>query len=498
MKKFIIMAVAVTTLLVQAATVVSATGFKKSAAGWRTPNYWAGKLSVENGNLVLAATKYKNQNKFWGRTMGGRLRARHELPGRRYKITVLAKGTGEFYPGFLVYSQKPDGKTVYDYRKPEKTFTLTNKFTRYSYIAELDNTVATGIVPYINVNGENSVAYIRNIWIYQEEPEGLEMTDVTGMTVVPNGSAAPAKKFKFTTADATVNTMQFPADAPAKALTQPEIADDNGMVTVPVKGKITGLYKVVAASNGAAATSCVLGIDPAKYAELDAIAKKVKADKPLTILYLGDSLNDFDRTYNSVDQLGFFLNKYNPGKFKIYNYSVAGDYITRINERFAGKSRPERFKGIFDRKYDLVIISLGNNDTRALSSSDYKKPLVPVADIRPDFEKAIATVRAKNPGVPVWVLSASCSDYDSQVKKSLVRTSKGQLGVRFGIAEHAENFNKEVKALAAAGQNIRYIDIYTPMKAAFDVRNYADGVHLSIQGHIFFGKLLLQAFAEGK
>lgn len=497
MKKLILMAIAALAILAQAATV-QATGFKKNTSGWRTPNYWAGKLSAENGNLMLTATEYKNSGKFWARAMGGRLRARHELPGRHYRITALVKGSGDFYPGFLVYYKTPAGKVKYDYTKPEKPFQLTGKFTRCSFLLKLDTTVATAITPYVQLDGKNSTAAIRNIRIDQDEPANVTMTDVSGMTVIRKGDKAPAKQFKFTTADATVQTIQFPADAVEKAVIQPEISNDKGIVTVPVKGDVTGLYKVVAAADGAAVTSCVLAMDPAKYDELDAIAKKVKADKPLAILYLGDSLNDFDRTYNSVDQLGYFLNKYNPGKFKIYNYSVAGDYITRINDRFAGTRKDGRFKGIFDRNYDMVIISLGNNDNRAVSNTNYEKPLVAVKDVRPDYEKAIATIRAKNSDIPVWILSSSWSDYDAQVKKSLARTSKGQLGIRFGIAKHLDNYNNEVKNLAATGKNIRYIDICTPMKAAFDSKNYADGVHLSLQGHALFAKLLLQAFAESK
>lgn len=497
MKKLILLAIAALAISTQAATV-QATGFKKNTGGWRTPSYWAGKLSAENGNLMLTATEYKNSGKFWARAMAGRLRARHELPGRHYRITALVKGSGDFYPGFLVYYKTPAGKVKYDYKKPEKPFQLTDKFTRCSFTLKLDTTVATAIVPYVQIDGEKSTAAIRNIWVYHDEPENLTMTDISGMTVIRKGEKAPAKQFKFTTADATVQTIQFPADAVEKAIIQPEISNDKGIVTVPVKADVTGLYKVVAAADGAAVTSCVLAMEPAKYDELDVIAQKVKAGKPLTILYLGDSLNDFDRTYNSVDQLGYFLNKYNPGKFKIYNYSVAGDYITRINDRFAGTRKDGRFKGIFDRKYDLVIISLGNNDNRATSSTNYEQPLVAVKDVRPDYEKAIATIRAKNGNIPVWILSSSWSDYDAQVKKSLARTSNGQLGIRFGIAKHLDNYNNEIKNLAATGNNIRYIDICTPMKAAFDSKNYADGVHLSLQGHTLFAKLLLQAFAESK
>ncbi len=493
MKKIVLLCVSLLCLLSHA-ELVQATSFKKSLSAWKGASYWGGKVSHEDGNLVLESTFARKR--FWGRVRGTRLKPRYELPGRHYKITVTAKGKGEILPGFLVYSSKPKKKFYYDFCKPEKPFALTGKYAKYSYTVKLDNVVATGITPIIDLLGENSLVKIRSVRIERLENKELEMTDLSGMAVVPAGTAAAAKQFKFSKPDTVIKTMVFPAVKTEKAVIAEAQTNADGVITVPVNGKINALTKVVAAYDGCAVTSCVLGVAPDVFAELDELAKKVKADRKMSILYIGDSLNDFDRTYNAVDQLEFFLNKYNPGKFKIYNYSVAGDFITRVLDRFSGKRKWDvRYNGIFDRKYDLVLISLGNNDTRSLSSSDYKKPLVPVKNIKPDFEKVIAIIREQS-NAPVWVLSASCSDTKLMEEKSNKRTAAGGVGVRFGIVEHAENFNKELKALAENGENIRYVDIYTPMKEAFSADNYADGVHLSLKGHTFFAKLLLKAFAE--
>ena len=54
-------------------------------------------------------------------------------------------------------------------------------------------------------------------------------------------------------------------------------------------------------------------------ADLDFLARHAKIDAPTSILYLGDSLTDFDRGSNHVDKLQLYLNKYNPGKVTIRN-----------------------------------------------------------------------------------------------------------------------------------------------------------------------------------
>ena len=62
--------------------------------------------------------------------------------------------------------------------------------------------------------------------------------------------------------------------------------------------KINGLTQIIAAAEGATVSSYVLGMDKAGYDRLDAIAKQVKTDKPLSILYIADSLADFDRGFH--------------------------------------------------------------------------------------------------------------------------------------------------------------------------------------------------------
>ena len=48
------------------------------------------------------------------------------------------------------------------------------------------------------------------------------------------------------------------------------------------------------------------------------------ADKPVRVLYLGDSVSDFDRGSNHVDRLQSKLDAVSPRMVSIYNYSIRG------------------------------------------------------------------------------------------------------------------------------------------------------------------------------
>lgn len=472
---------------------ISSDTFKKSLRGWSGRNYWGGKLTKTDTDMVLETTE--NKGKFWGRALGVRPR-RTEFAGRRFRITVTAKGKGEFYPGFLVTYPRKGKKTDYIYAKAEKPALLDDKYRKYTFEMDFSDSAPLAVAPFVDIYGKNSAASIRQVRVEAVSGKNAAMSLISPIAVVVKGEKAPAQKFKFSRSDATVQTMQYAADGSSELIVQPEISDEHGLVNVAIQKEVDALTKVVVSADGAYAVGYALGVDKPVYDRLDSAAAKIKADKPLAILYLGDSLNDFDRGYNSVDQAAAFLHKYNPGKFSIYNYSVAGDYIIRVEERFLGKRTDNRYKGIFDRPYDLVIISLGNNDTRATSTGNYDNPLVPAAEIKPAFERVINILRKANPGVPVWILSASRSDSDKMVQKSNAAVARGKTGIRFGIAKHAENFNKEVQATVAAGKDLRYIDIYTPMCREFSPENYADGVHLSLKGHSLFAELLLKSFIK--
>ena len=106
---------------------------------------------------------------------------------------------------------------------------------------------------------------------------------------------------------------------------------------------------------------------------------------------------DFNRGRNAADKVIYFLERNNPGKISFRNAAVAGDYITRVEDRLNGKGRDvKKYAGLFDKPCDLIFIALGSNDNRTLRSDGYAKPLVPFA------EQTAAMIRVRSAAVERW------------------------------------------------------------------------------------------------
>ena len=467
--------------------------FPKNQAGWNGRSYWGGRTEWKEGELILRSTS--DNGIFRGKICGAPLKARVDLAGRHFRITVAARGRGGIRSGFLVTSSV-NGKTVVENACPEEFSELGETLEKVTFTADLHGQAPSALAPFVEIRGEDAEARLKYIRIDAVQEKGAVMTLLTPLAVVPENAPAPERRFRFSVPDSEVCVFLC-----EELQSTPEIrrqtCDAQGELAVDYPKAVKSVLKITAAARGAAVSGFAVAIPPEEYRRMSALAERVPpAKKETHILYIGDSLNDFDRGFNSVDRLEYFLNLHQPGRFVLHNYSVAGDYITRVEERM--KECDGRYRGIFDRTYDLVLIALGTNDCRSLSTVDYARPLVPPEEARSSYERVIAELRKRSPGVPVWLLSPSYSNYDFQVQSSEKAVKSGRVGVRFGIPAHLENFSAMLKALADSGDAIRYIDIRTPMKDAFSPENYnpADGVHLSLKGHRLFSELLLRAFVR--
>ncbi len=113
----------------------------------------------------------------------------------------------------------------------------------------------------------------------------------------------------------------------------------------------------------------------------------------VSVLFIGDSLSDFDRGSNHVDRLQSAFDAVWPGKVSIHNYAVRGDYIDRVLDRLDGKSGTyglERYDGIWDRAYDWAFVSLGHNDTRAWDRDGFATPEIAPERTREGYQDLIA------------------------------------------------------------------------------------------------------------
>ena len=225
------------------------------------------------------------------------------------------------------------------------------------------------------------------------------------------------------------------------------------------------------------------------------------AAQPVNILYLGDSLSDFDRGSNHVDRLQAKLDADSPNQFVIHNYSIRGDYITRLLDRLDGKKGTyalARFDGIWDRQYDWAFVFLGHNDTRTSSASDFAQPQVALEDVEKGYARLVDILRAK--GIKrIILMSPASSNYElcaANAEKRLAAIKSGKVkkakatASRFGEAKHMEAFMATVKKVAAE-KGCEFFDVYTAMKALPDkaaLLNPRDGVHLSAKGHAYMAE----------
>ena len=231
----------------------------------------------------------------------------------------------------------------------------------------------------------------------------------------------------------------------------------------------------------------------AQATDLDFLARHAKIDAPTSILYLGDSLTDFDRGSNHVDKLQFYLNKYNPGKVTIRNYAVGGGTVASLlaNLGVAAAGRPDKFAsrydGIWDRAYDHAFVFLGHNDSKVTSASGYTEMFVPEAKQEELFRELIELLKSKGIG-RITLVSASSSDAEVRRRHAEKKAAQGVPHNLFGVPKYLEKFNRMLRAKTDQYGNVDYLDLYSPMrelpnKSALFKPN--DGVHLNQLGHEF-------------
>ena len=228
------------------------------------------------------------------------------------------------------------------------------------------------------------------------------------------------------------------------------------------------------------------------------VAKKIKLDKKLNILYLGDSLTHFDQGFNHADKTVYFLNKFNPGKAVLFNYAVRGDTSSMTLQRMQGKYKDRfssRFADFKKNRYDVAFIFLGQNDSRAHVNQNYQKAFVSPERQKKNYVEMIKILRAM--GTPRIIIISCASLDEARLKTQAVQMAKlrPKKHALYGKPALLEQFNR-VSQQIAKELNVEYLDIYNPMKILSGKPLYfTDGVHLSVKGHDFVALKTLEYLA---
>ena len=469
--------------------------FRNNLQAWNVPSYWSGKLELaaDGDGKVLKLAGTSGKRGAFGRATAS-FRQRELFAGTRVLITVAAKGEGDFLAGLLVYHP---GVKRPAYR-PAKSVRLDGDFKTYDFEVTIPWRCHK-VQPYLEVRGTGT-ALIREFRMAAQIDPEVEVAPIGGLTVVKPGEAMPEVSFRtnrpgaeFCVAQLNLNNHRV-RDAKVKA-------DADGVVKISAIDQGRGVWEFSAACSGKSATNYFVNEGSvADFDRTDALAKRVRLNRKLHILVIGDSLSDFYRGYNYVDRLEFWLNRYNPGMVTIRNVGVRGDFVKRVQGRLlgtVGKAKDiyeqSRYDRLFDEKYDLIFIFLGQNDTRTPKKLNYAVPLTEPKVQYEGLKAIMEFIRERSEAKIVLISPSPCCAEFIEARRAKAKKNF----VMFGKKEFVDDYDL-VNRRFCKEFGLDYVDILTPMRNAPDIKSLyvKDGVHLSLIGGRFVADELLKYFSE--
>lgn len=331
------------------------------------------------------------------------------------------------------------------------------------------------------LKGEGGFVELDDLTVTVNAFDGLIVPPV-GALAVRLGENVPAQTFRVYPRDlrgrflfSEPGALTAPSEFPAAA--------EGGEVVFPgFKAEKEGFYRVTFTTGGVSAMRDVAVMPERELAALEDAAKKVDLKgKRLRILYLADSLTDFERDHNHAAITAGMLEKFNPGRVTFRNAGIGGDLSRYVQWRLNVSGirqkvmRRYMYDEILHESYDIIFISLGQNDTVTFPSSRYKDAQLPVKWVDRDL-RAVVTSLKRNTGARVVLVSGFSTP---------VNLNKA---FRFGVPELVEAYNACAEK-AAEDLGAEYFDIYNILKVFGDEEKRkffnADLVHLSPAGHRF-------------
>ena len=427
-------------------------------------------------------------------------RQNFQMWGEKLEYTFYAKGRGTLVIGYFGDSEW-DGKVGY-MGKDLKSFPLTEQWKKYSMVIQCtDPMVSRRYSIRFNIPGKDNYVCLADDSLRSLSPEK------SGITAKPEHLVTyPGEKTSVVFTAPNLKSVKAVDGKSKKEL----VLNGNGTFTIdtstvadpcdqldPVT-RIAGVGRIGVwdEATGEYKGVFVNRILKKEWDVLNDTASRIKLDQPINILFLGDSLTDFYRDRNYTDKVAFWLNKYNPGKCSFRNAGVGGDHIQWLHDRLTnGKHtwRRNMYDGIWDRKWDLIFIFLGHNDTRYhfRHKAPSYQPVQPEAQ-RKYWDETLRFLKEKTTA-KVVIITPCSSDYPQSVKAAEPAKKAGRDYVVFGEPARLEEYCAIEKEIAKKyGMDV--IDIYTPMKALPNksaLFTKPDGVHLTSAGNNYISGQIL-------
>ena len=182
----------------------------------------------------------------------------------------------------------------------------------------------------------------------------------------------------------------------------------------------------------------------------------------------------------------------------IRNASVHGDFVARVHDRLlgtVGKAKKvyeqSRYDRLFDEKYDLVFIFLGQNDARTPKKLNYAVPLTEPKAQYEGLKAIMAFIRERSEAKIVLISPSPCCAELIEARRA---KSKKNF-VLFGKREFVDAYDL-VNRRFCEEFKLDYVDILNPMRNYPNIKALyvRDGVHLSLIGGRFVADEILKYF----
>ncbi len=414
--------------------------------------------------------------------------------GKVIKLTAQVRGSGEITPVFVMTVNSASGGRSYPRFAGTPVRLQSDTFTTVEFSLDLASHTPLAIEPRFELKGTNAEAYFSSVKCETAVIKTVKLESDFSYIAFPAGQSGAS----FRIAGEVSSSLQLFYNNQNR-----EIATDaDGSAVIPAAGD--GLIRYTVAGNGKSIQLFSEAVAPAEFAALMQAAGNSKLPQGSKVLVLGDSLSDFERGRNYVDQLTFYLNSAGNGeKITFYNFGIGGDDIRRVTRRFIHHFDPKtpdeyfqkRYQGIDSVKYDYVMIFLGQNDTKASSQSNYRTTFVAPAEQLSSYRRLLPELKRRFPEAKIILISPVHSDSARQNAIAEVILQRRDNVWKFGIEEHMERYDAMLKNLAGESGAF-YIDLYTPSKnhpSRSTLFQSADGVHLSPAGERFVTLQILLA-----
>jgi lysophospholipase L1-like esterase len=209
------------------------------------------------------------------------------------------------------------------------------------------------------------------------------------------------------------------------------------------------------------------------------------------LLFLGDSLTDYDRGRNYPSLISCFL----PAGWTFRNAGVGGDDLRKIHARLTGGkvNRPEMFEKLFAPMPDIIFLLCGGNDTKVSFRSGYRKNETPEELQAPLLDRILSELKKRAPEARIVLISPLDSYQPSQKALAEPLVKAGINHNYFGDPVQIGRFTEKMK-LAAQKHGAEFCDAGSVFRSAEDLQQLHvpdDGVHLSLRGHQLMAEIIL-------